>query len=233
MADIDIIIKTTAELGPVEKAIEDMKELGKTIEGRGRELEQPKVAAFAAVDAFKKTGTSARELSNDFKQLGQAAEHTGKNGITSMTVAVGAFVGGAAVELARKLPEIIEQLYRTGVESLRAKQGFEAMGGSADAIAKMQAATHGLADDTDLMAAGTLALSAGVVKSTADLTELARIGATLGVTFKGSAKEGINAFTTALDSVGNVRALRTLGIDTLAVKDRFEELKKTMTDQEA
>lgn len=177
------------------------------------------------------------EATRKVHALGEAAEDAagkgGSQGFNALTIAVGQFIGGVAVELAHALPQIVEQLYKMGVESLRAKQGFEAMGGSADAIAKMQAATHGLADDTDLMAAGTLALSAGVVKSTADLTELARIGATLGVTFKGSAKEGINAFTTALDSVGNVRALRTLGIDTLAVKDRFEELKKTMTDQEA
>lgn len=168
------------------------------------------------------------------KAAGDAAGGgSGTQGFNALTIAVGEFVGGVAVELAHQLPQIVEQLYKMGVESLRAKQGFEAMGGSADAIAKMQAAAHGLADDTDLMAAGTLALSAGVVKSTADLTELARIGATLGVTFKGSAKEGITAFTMALDSVGNVRALRALGVDTLAVKERFEELKKTMTDQEA
>ena len=165
---------------------------------------------------------------------GEAAGNgSGSQGFNALTIAVGQFIGGVAVELGHALPQIVDQLYKMGVESLRAKQGFEAMGGSADAIQKMQAAAHYLIDDTVALQVGTLALGAGVVKTTADLTELARIGATLGVTFKGSAAEGVTAFTTALDSVGNVRALRTLGIDTLAVKERFEELKKTMTDQEA
>lgn len=171
-------------------------------------------------------------VNSKLDKLGESG-HEASKGVLALSYAAGQFIGSAVLDLTKQLPQIVEQLYKMGVESLRAKAGFEAMGGSADAIAKMQAATHFLIDDTVALQMGTLALGAGVVKTTEDLTELARIGATLGVTFKGSAAEGVTAFTTALDSVGNVRALRTLGIDTLTVKTRFEELKKTMTDQEA
>ena len=43
---------------------------------------------------------------------------------------------------------LIDQINQIGVVSLRAKAGYEALGGSADTIKRMQDATRGLVDDT-------------------------------------------------------------------------------------
>ena len=120
-----------------------------------------------------------------------------------------------------------------GVESLRAKSAFEAWGGSAETITKMQDATKGLVDDTALLANATELMSANILHSQADMVEFSRIGATLGITFQGDATKGVETFANALEAVGNVRGLRALGIDVIAVKDRFEELKKTMGEASA
>ena len=177
--------------------------------------------------------TTAADKIND---LGGAAEDlgdTGAGGINAMAFAVGQFTGTVALELIKQAPEIVTKLNDMGTASIRAKNGFQAMGGNLDTIQAMQDATKGLADDTDLLSAATELMSSKAVTTRADLVEFAKDAVTLGITFQGDAKKGIETFTTALESVGNVRSLRTLGIDTDAVKTKFEELKKTMDDKDA
>lgn len=128
---------------------------------------------------------------------------------------------------------LIDQVNQIGVVSLRAKAGYEALGGSADTIAKMQEATRGLVDDTLLYQEATHAMSSEAAKSADDLVQIAQIGATLGITFRGDAAQGVMDFTKAIESVGNVRSLRGLGIDVQAVRGRLEELKGTMSDSDA
>lgn len=128
---------------------------------------------------------------------------------------------------------MIDNVNQIGVASLRAKAGFEQLGGTADTIERMQAATHGLADDTDLLHAASLAMSSGMAKSADDLVQIAEIGATLGITFRGDATTGVMEFTRAIESVGNVRSLRGLGIDVQAVKLKLDDLKGTMSDADA
>lgn len=128
---------------------------------------------------------------------------------------------------------LIDQVNQIGVVSLRAKAGYEALGGSADTIAKMQEATRGLVDDTLLYQEATHAMSSEAAKSADDLVQIAQIGATLGITFRGDAAQGVMDFTKAIESVGNVRSLRGLGIDVQAVRGRLEELKGTMSDADA
>jgi hypothetical protein len=179
----------------------------------------------AAGDKLENLGQSARKM-------GDGAEE-GSKGMLALSYAAGEFIGNVALQLVRQLPEIADKLNKMGIESLRAKASFEAMGGSVDTIQKMQEATHGLVDDTALLAQGTELLSSHILSSSSDLTEFARIGATLGITFQGDATKGVETFANALEAVGNVRGLRQLGIDTLAVKAKFEELKKTMGDADA
>ena len=186
----------------------------------------------ASQEGLEVLDTAANKVNN----LGDAATdlgNTGAGGINAMAFAVGQFVGTAALELIKQAPEIVIKLNDIGTASLRAKTGYEAIGGNLGTIQAMQDATKGLADDTDLLSTATELMSSKTVTTKADLIEFARQASILGITFQGDVKKGIDTFATALESVGNVRSLRTLGIDTEAVKDKFEELKKTMDDKDA
>lgn len=186
----------------------------------------------ASQEGLEVLDTAANKVNN----LGDAATdlgNTGAGGINAMAFAVGQFVGTAALELIKQAPEIVIKLNDIGTASLRAKTGYEAIGGNLGTIQAMQDATKGLADDTDLLSTATELMSSKTVTTKADLIEFSRQASILGITFQGDVKKGIDTFATALESVGNVRSLRTLGIDTEAVKDKFEELKKTMDDKDA
>ena len=144
---------------------------------------------------------------NKVNNLGDAATDLGNNGaggINAMAFAVGQFVGTTALELIKQAPEMVIKLNDIGTASLRAKTGYEAMGGNLSTIQAMQDATKGLADDTDLVTAATELMSSQSVTTKADLVEFAKDAVTLGITFQGDAKKGIETFTTALDSFENL-----------------------------
>lgn len=130
---------------------------------------------------------------------------------------------------------LIDSVNDVGVASLRSKAALDAWsGGKADEyISRMAAATKGLVDDTELMAVATKGLSTGAVQTAEDLERLARNGATLGLTFGLTAEGGVKKLESALESVGNIRSLRALGLDADDVKKRFGELQATMSREDA
>lgn len=151
-------------------------------------------------------------------------------GIMSMASGVGAFANTAG-----KVIDVVSDLNKAGTEALRTQAAFEAFSnGKADEyLNRMIVSTRGLVDDTVLMSAATRALSTNAVKTGDDLQRLAADGATLGVTFAGSAEKGINKLESALEAVGNVRALRALGIDADEVRKKWGELQATMSKEDA
>lgn len=184
------------------------------------------------LEIFDQAGNKMSDFS---KAASEAAGETGGGGLKALTK--GFADVKAAWDVASSsfstIGTVILDLNKMGVESLRAKEAFKEMGGAADTIERMQDATRGLADDTVLMQSATHAMSSGAAKSADDLVKIAQIGATLGVTFRDNATTGVMEFTRAIEGVGNVRALRGLGIDTAAVSKEFERLKVTMSDQAA
>jgi hypothetical protein len=168
--------------------------------------------------------------------LGSAAG--GASGGFSSLVSGMADVKGAVDVIGGALTQgmgLIEQFNDLGVASLRAKNSLDVLSGGSSAgyLDGMRSATKGLVDDMTLASVASQALSSGVVHSSEGMAELARDGATLGLALKGDAVGGIEDMKRALEGVGNVRALRTLGIDAQEVKTKFETLKTTMSDKDA
>jgi hypothetical protein len=97
----------------------------------------------------------------------------------------------------------------------------------------MRDATKGLISDLNLSGEAAFAIASGAASSKAELADLAKDGATLGIVFGKDAAGGVDDLTRALESVGNVRSLRSLGIDAQAVKAEYDKLKDSLGDQEA
>jgi hypothetical protein len=169
------------------------------------------------------------------EKLDQAAEQASKGGLASLVKGAADLKAGFDVlsSNADKALRMIGDVNDMGVASLRAQAGFTALGGTKQSIDSMSASVKGLVDNTDLLRQGTFAMATGAVKDQGQLSELARIGATLGLTFRGSAREGIDAFTEALEHVGQKRSLMTLGIDAQEVDRQFKMLRGTMSDEQA
>jgi hypothetical protein len=236
MPDIDIVIKATAELDPVEKAIADMKELGDTITGRGLELEQPKVAAFAMIDAFGKAGDSASKFTDDLNTLGDAGTHAGgsdSSGLNWAASAIGTFAGNLASEAISKLPEIVSGLYKAGEAATHAATGFAALGGKDDDLGKLRTATESLVSDTGLMSAATTVMKNNFSASVGSVEDILDKGGKLGEIFEGSATEGVKSFSKAISEVGSYTSLDELGLDVDGVKEKFTKLKEMMSDRDA
>lgn len=130
--------------------------------------------------------------------------------------------------------DLAADLNATGAAALRTSYAFNVLA-SPDQIKgldAMRAGAKGLATDWDLMAVATKGMTAGVLRSAQDMGEMARIGTVLGEVFSGNAVEGIRQFERALQQVGNVRGLRTLGLDATTIQAEFKKLKDSGIDAE-
>ena len=165
----------------------------------------------------------------------QSASSSGGSGnfISGLAGMVGGVQG--VIGALKSAGGLIDSVNEVGVASLRSKAALDAWsGGKADEyISRMAAATKGLVDDTELMAVATKGLSTGAVQTAEDLERLARNGATLGLTFNLTAEGGVKKLEAALESVGNIRSLRALGLDADDVKKHFGELQATMSREDA
>lgn len=176
------------------------------------------------------TATEKLKAIDSAAQQGSTGTNSFGLSLTDLKSGFDILKGGATTAL-----NLVDSINSMGVAALRSKAGFEAMAGThADEFLRsMQDATKGLVDDSELAQIGMRALSSQAITSGKDLADMAHTGAILGLTFQGSAEGGVQALELALEQVGNARGLRQLGINTEEVKNRFEELKKTMSDQDA
>lgn len=177
------------------------------------------------------------EAADDIRGLGDAATDAGgdssSKGLSWAAVAVGSFAGNLALEAIKSLPQIAEGLFRAGEGATKAAGGFAAMGGSSDQLAGLRDATEGLVSDTQLMASATVVMQNNLGKSVGTTQEIIDKGGQLGEKFSGDAATGVKNFGKAITEVGSYSTLDDLGLDVQAVKDRFDELKDTMSDKDA
>lgn len=181
--------------------------------------------------------TGLEGVSSELKNFDKSASDASAGGLQGLVSGFADLKAGFDMisGSARMIYGAVDGINSMAAASVRAEAGFKAMAGSnADQwIEKMTTASKGLVDDTDLMTIATRALSTGAAKSGDDLEKLTSIGEALGLTFEGSAKAGVESLSRAVEMVGNTRGLRQLGIDTVAVKTEFEDLKRTMSDEAA
>ncbi len=130
---------------------------------------------------------------------------------------------------------VIAGLNELGTESYRAKAALDALsGGRADEyINAMSRATSGLVKNTELAADANKMLGLGLVQNAEQAATLARAGTILGQTFRGDAAQGVETLTVAMTRVGLTGLLDNIGISGEKVKNRFQELKETMGDEQA
>jgi hypothetical protein len=122
-----------------------------------------------------------------------------------------------------------------GVASLRARSALDAMSGgqSSQFLAQMSQSTRGLIADMSLAQTATKSLGLGIVETAEDAAGLVRIGTILGQTFRNNAAEGVDTLQVAMTRIGLTGLLDNIGISGLKVRQRFEELKKVMSEDKA
>ena len=126
-------------------------------------------------------------------------------------------------------------LMSLGEQMQRGELGLDAItGGRANAdLEAMTATTKGLVSQLDLVKDAYQGISTGIARTPEELARIAQIGAILGEMSPqiGNAQQGIIAFESALEHVGQTRPLAALGLDIQAVKAEYDQLVKEGTDK--
>lgn len=127
------------------------------------------------------------------------------------------------------------ELVNLGTASRQAKEGLDALSGgrAVQYLEMMRASTRGLVPDTELLHSATKAMALGLAQTGDQLALLAKGGTILGRVMGIDAAQGVETLTVAMSRVGQTMLLDNIGLSATNVMKRFNELKKTMSDQDA
>lgn len=171
-------------------------------------------------------------INENSQELGEATEKVDSafDGMAnSITAGIIAFAGWRGIQAVGQMLDLGKSVDVTskGFDSLTSN-----IGGSASVLAQLRDATQGATDNMDLMTEANKLLSLNLVDNANDLAHIMGVADDLSDVFGVDAKQGVDAFTKALET-GRANSLVQFGIDLDAVKKRTEELKETMNDKEA
>ena len=167
----------------------------------------------AILEFINKTGPGVKSAEKDFGGLAKAAKALG----AGLTVAGVVAAGKAAYELGV-----------LGAQSLRTKQAFEAISGSAyeatDNLDAMRRATRGAMSEQQMMATANQLLQMGLAGSAAELETITTMATRLGSAMGKEAGPAVEEFSLMLANQ-SIPRLDTFGISASKVRARMLELQ--------
>lgn len=185
---------------------------------------------FAApLEEFKEDVAGIAQSTKELDTSTQNVDNSFNNMASSITAGIVAFAGWKGVEAVGQMIDLGKSV---NVTALGFGSLTQYIGGSAAVLDQLREATQGATPDVDLMAEATKLLSLNLVDNANDLTHIMSVADDLSDVFGIDAKQGVDAFTKALES-GRANSLIRFGIDIDEVKRRTEELKETMDDKSA
>lgn len=180
--------------------------------------------------------TSVDQLGKSLGNLDKSAKQT-KTGFQNFVQGTADLKAGFDIlaSSAGKVIDFASELVNLGTASRQAKEGLDTLsGGKANAyLEQMRAATRGLVNDTDLLHSATKAMALGLAQDGQQLSVLAKAGTVLGRVMGIDAAQGVETLTVAMSRVNQTMLLDNIGLSAFNVTKRFQELKKTMSEQDA
>lgn len=178
------------------------------------------------------------QASGKIQDMAAAARGAGKvGGMADLKAGFDMAMGAAntALQAIQKVTAALEDLNALGVRAGRADFALNSItsGQAVMYLENMRDATRGLVDDMQLATYATKGLGLGVISTADEAAKLAKYGSILGTTFLGDASKGVETLTLALSRVGLVQLMDNIGLSGENIRKTFNELKKTMPEQQA
>lgn len=188
-----------------------------------------RVKEDGSIELIDKTSDKLKGMAKASEEATKAGKDTG---LSLMNIKAGADIMIGAV---KQVADFASELNRAGVASRSMRESLDTLSaGRADSyISSMRSATKNLIVDLDLSEIAVKGLSLGFVDNEKQMASLTRSGAVLGKVLMNDAAGGAKLLLDIMKGVDKAEMLDNIGLSAVKTKQRFEELKKTMSDDKA